>query len=55
VSFVRPGPGRQAIFPLLPTNMSLLHLEGTGVSDAGFAGFAAVDAADAKEFFRGAF
>src|SRR5437879_4801882 len=35
--------------------MSLLHLEGTGVSDAGFAGFAALDAADAEEFFAALF
>ncbi len=31
-----------------------LQIEGTGVGDAGFAGVAALDAADAEEFFAAA-
>jgi hypothetical protein len=38
-----PRPGRPS------------QIEGTGVGHAGFAGIAALDAADAKEFFTAAF
>ena len=39
--------------PSLQGRMS--KIEGTGVGDAGFAGIAALDAADAEEFFTAAF
>jgi hypothetical protein len=38
-----------------PTHVRLLEIQGAGIDEAGFAGVAAFDAADAEEFFATAF